>query len=56
MIKRNQLVLGNKTYADITNDICELVERIPGWQYFAGLLGAKSLFLVYILAQGVTIA
>jgi molybdopterin-containing oxidoreductase family membrane subunit len=56
MIKRAPLILGNKTYADITNDICELVENIPGWRYFAGLLGAKALFLVYIFAQGVIVA
>ncbi|MGE0764024.1 MAG: NrfD/PsrC family molybdoenzyme membrane anchor subunit [Bdellovibrionales bacterium] len=56
MMKRAPLVLGKKTYADITNDICELVETVPGWQYFAGLLGAKTLFLVYILSQGVIVA
>lgn len=56
MMKRAPLVLGNKSYADITNDICEVVEKIPGWQYFAGLLGAKTLFLVYIFSQGVIVA
>ncbi len=56
MIKRAPLIWGNKTYKDITDDICSLVETIPGWQYFAGLLGAKTLFLVYIFAQGVIVA
>lgn len=37
MIKRNPLVLGNKTYEDVTNDICGLVEKFPGHKYFAAL-------------------
>ncbi|MBX7232302.1 MAG: polysulfide reductase NrfD [Bdellovibrionales bacterium] len=56
MMKRAPLIWGTKNYADITNDICELLEKVPGWKYFAGLLGAKTLFLVYILAQGVIVA
>ncbi len=56
MIKRSPLVLGNKSLKDVTDDICELVERVPGWQYFAGLLGAKTLFLLYIFSQGVIVA
>ncbi len=52
MMKRNPLVLGNKTYADVTNDICALVERFPGPQYLMGLLGVKGLFLVYLGVMG----
>jgi Ni/Fe-hydrogenase subunit HybB-like protein len=56
MIKRAPLVLGNKTYKDVTDDICEVVENIPGLGYFGGLLSAKALFLVYIFSQGVIVA
>lgn len=52
MIKRTPLVLGNKTYKQITDDICQLAESIPGMDYFAGVLGAKFLFLVFVIAQG----
>jgi Ni/Fe-hydrogenase subunit HybB-like protein len=56
MIKRAPLVLGNKSYKDVTDDICELIESVPGWKYFAGLLSVKALFLVYLLAQGTIVA
>ncbi|HAG92258.1 MAG TPA: hydrogenase [Bdellovibrionales bacterium] len=52
MIKRTPLILGSKTYKDITDDICELVENWPPLRYFAGLMSAKFLFLFFILAQG----
>ena len=48
MIKRQPLVLGKKTYKDITDDICGVVERLPGLAYFLALLGAKGLFLFYL--------
>lgn len=55
MIKRSPLVLGNKTYADITNDICELVEKVPNHNYFAALLSVKSLLLVYLVTMGMIV-
>ncbi len=52
MIKRNQLILGQKTYRTITEDIVSLLEKFPPPKYFATLLSAKVLFLIYILAMG----
>lgn len=52
MMKRSPLVLGNKTYKDISNDICALVETVPGARFFVGFLSANTLFAVYLLAQG----
>ncbi len=54
MIKRNQLILGEKTYKTITEDIVSLLERFPPRRYFAALASAKVLFLVYIVAMGST--
>ncbi len=59
MIKRKQLVLGNKTLVDITNDICEPVESIPKKGWITLFLGAKTLMIFYfgiigyILANGI---
>ena len=50
MIKRNQLILGEKTYKTITEDIVSLLERFPPRRYFAALASAKVLFLVYIVS------
>lgn len=55
MIKREPLVLGNKSLKDVSDDICRLVETMPGMKYFAGLFTAKMLFLVYIIAQASTV-
>jgi Ni/Fe-hydrogenase subunit HybB-like protein len=55
MIRREPLVLGNKTLKDVTDDICRLVETMPGARYFAALLSAKALFIVYIIAQAMTV-
>lgn len=52
MIKRSPLILGSKTYKDITDDICELVETWPPLRYFSGLMSAQFLFLIFVLAQG----
>ncbi len=56
MILREPLVLGNKTLKDVSDDICRIVETKPGSKYFALLLSAKSLFLVYIIAQGIIVS
>ncbi|MFP5519224.1 MAG: NrfD/PsrC family molybdoenzyme membrane anchor subunit [Bdellovibrionia bacterium] len=48
MMKRNQLVLGNKTLKDITDDICAPTERFPSKGWIAMFLGAKTLLLFYL--------
>lgn len=48
MLKRNQLVLGNKTLKDITEDIVAPVESFPGQGWLGLFLSAKMLFLFYI--------
>ena len=47
MLKRKPLVLGEKTFKDVTEDITSLVERMPGKGFFSLLLSAKGLFLFY---------
>ena len=42
MIKRNPLILGNKSLEDITNDICALIEEVPGQKFLGLLLSAKT--------------
>ncbi len=56
MLKRNQLVLGNKTLRDVTNDICEPIERIPSKGWMGLFLAAKGLFIFYILTIAVVIS
>ncbi len=56
MIKRTPLVLGKKTYQDVTNDICGLVEKVPGPKYFASLISVKALFVFYLVVMGVIVA
>lgn len=55
MLRREPLVLGDKTLKDVTDDICSLVETMPGAKYLATLLTAKGLFLIYIVAQAMTV-
>ncbi len=52
MIQRSILVQGNKTYKQITDEICAPVERLPGVGWFA-LFGVANIVL---LAFAVTIA
>lgn len=52
MLKRDALVLGKKTYKTVTDDICSLVESIPGIRYWLTLCGVKGLFLFYIAVMG----
>lgn len=47
-MKRNKLVLGNKTLKDITDDICAPTERMPSKGWVAMFLGAKTLLLAYL--------
>ncbi|KYG64870.1 hydrogenase [Bdellovibrio bacteriovorus] len=48
MMKRNPLVLGNKTLKDVSDDICAPVETFPGKGWVGLFLGAKTLLLFYI--------
>lgn len=52
MIKRNPLVLGNKTLKDVTDDICAPIERFPSKGWVGLFLGAKTLLLFYIVILG----
>jgi Ni/Fe-hydrogenase subunit HybB-like protein len=55
MIKRSPLVLGKKTYADITNDICGPVES-PTSKGWLGLMGGVIVwFLFYLSIIGVIV-
>ncbi|MDG0817426.1 NrfD/PsrC family molybdoenzyme membrane anchor subunit [Bdellovibrio svalbardensis] len=55
MIKRNPLVLGNKTLKDVTDDICAPLERFPSKSWVAMFLGAKTLLLFYICILGAVV-
>lgn len=56
MMKRNQLVLGNKTLKDITEDIVAPVERFPSKQWVGLFLSAKALFLFYLVTIAIVIS
>ncbi|MES2803374.1 MAG: NrfD/PsrC family molybdoenzyme membrane anchor subunit [Bdellovibrionota bacterium] len=56
MLKRNPLVLGNKTLKDVTDDICAPIERIPSKEWMGLFLGAKGLFIFYILTIAMVIS
>ncbi len=45
-----------KSFKNISDDICSLVESIPGFRYFTTLLSVKSLFLFYICVMGAIVA
>jgi Ni/Fe-hydrogenase subunit HybB-like protein len=55
MMDRNPLILGNKTYKDITDDICEPIEQVPGKQWMLMFFSAKALFLFYLLSIGIVL-
>lgn len=52
MLQREPLIWGKKTYKGITDDICNLLENIPGRNYFAAMLSANVLFAFYIFIMG----
>ncbi len=56
MIKRNQLIIGNKNFKDITDDICAPVERFPSKGWVGLFLGAKTLLIFYIFVLGMVLA
>lgn len=47
-MKRQPLVLGNKTLKQVTDDISGLVETVPGKKYFGLLASANILFIFYL--------
>ncbi len=55
-MKRTPLVLGNKTLKEITDDICAPVERLPSKEWVALFLGAKTLFIFYILTIAMVVS
>lgn len=55
-MKRNELVLGNKTLKDITEDIVQPVETFPGKGWIGMFLGAKTLFVFYIISIAIVIS
>lgn len=56
MLKRNQLVLGNKTLKDVTDDICEPLETVPSKEWMGLFLTAKGLFIFYIITIALVIS
>ncbi|MDZ4662331.1 MAG: NrfD/PsrC family molybdoenzyme membrane anchor subunit [Pseudomonadota bacterium] len=48
MFTRDQLITGNKTLEQITNDICEPVETVPTIKWVALMLGANSTLLIFV--------
>lgn len=55
MMKRNQLILGEKTLAQITDDICQPVETMPSKGWVALFLSAKTLLVFYVIILGIII-
>ena len=56
MMKRNVLVLGNKSLKDVTEDIVAPLESMPGKGWAALMLSANTIFLGYILTIATVIA
>ena len=55
-MKRNALVLGNKSLKDVTEDIVAPLETMPGKGWAALMLSANTLFLAYILTIAIVIS
>lgn len=55
MMQRKPLITGHKDLKQITNDICEPLESVPGKGWVALFLGAKGLLLFYIIILGTVI-
>ncbi len=47
-MERTPLVLGKKSLKQVTNDISQLVETVPGIKFFGFFISVKMLFLFYI--------
>jgi hypothetical protein len=48
-VARRPLVLGNKTYKDISDDLCQPVETFPTKTWFSLFFAAKSLLVFYLI-------
>jgi Ni/Fe-hydrogenase subunit HybB-like protein len=55
VIKRNPLVLGNKTLRDITEDIVAPTESFPGKGWIGLFLSAKTLLIAYIITLALVV-
>ncbi len=55
-VARKPLILGNKTYKDISDDICEPTERLPSKGWFGMFFAANAVFLMYICTIAIVIA
>ena len=56
MIRRKPLVLGNKSLADITEDICSPLEKAPSKGWTAMVLSANALLLYYLFAIAMVVS
>ncbi len=56
MMKRNPLVLGNKSLKDITEDIVAPVESFPSKGWLGLFLSAKALFIFYIITLAIVVS
>ena len=48
-VSRKPLILGNKTYQDISDDLCRPVETFPSKGWFAMFFSAKALLIFYLV-------
>ena len=55
-VARKPLILGNKTFKDISDDICAPTERMPSKGWFGMFFAANAVFLMYILTIAIVIA
>lgn len=55
-LKRNELVLGNKSLKDVTDDVCAPIERMPSKEWMALFLTAKGLFVFYIITIALVVS
>ncbi|HRO67989.1 MAG TPA: hydrogenase, partial [Pseudobdellovibrionaceae bacterium] len=56
ILQRNKLILGEKNLKDITDDICEPVETLPGKGWVLMFMGALGLLLFYLVILGTVLA
>lgn len=55
-VSRKPLILGNKTYKDITDDICRPVETFPSKSWFGMFFSAKILLIFYLVNIAIIIS
>lgn len=53
MIKREPLILGEKSLKEITDDICAPVERFPSKSWWVSFFCAKTLLILFVVAIAV---